>query len=156
MKQLIYQVYVGNPSKLYDHCTQSVVDYCVKHDIDYICQSKPILKINPDPFTTGRSRESSARLGYLPIFEKENAFGYFPEYDQIAIIDSDVYIRPNAPNIFSYIEPTSDFAAVSEREMPITKQYTSKIINYSNMQYKTLHYSSKRMFSRSMCNKNIL
>jgi hypothetical protein len=38
--------------------------------------------------------------GYLPIYEKENAFDYLDDYDQIAIIDADIYIRPDAPNIF--------------------------------------------------------
>ena len=37
----------------------------------------------------------------LPIYEKENAFDYFDDYDQIAIIDADIYIRDTAPNIFN-------------------------------------------------------
>ena len=36
----------------------------------------------------------------MPIYEKENAFEYFGEYDQVAIVDSDIYIKPNAPDIF--------------------------------------------------------
>ena len=38
MKQLIYQVYVGKKSKLYDHCIASVKDYCSNHKIDHIIQ----------------------------------------------------------------------------------------------------------------------
>ena len=42
---------------------------------------------------TGRSKEAVERLGYMPIYEKENAFTHLGEFEQIAIIDSDIYIR---------------------------------------------------------------
>jgi len=135
MKRLIYQVYVGKKSKLYDHCTASVKAYCKTHNIDYVLQDQPILMITPDPFQTNRSKEATARLGYLPIYEKENAFTYLRSYDQVAIIDSDVYIRPDAPNVFDDLEGEYDFGGVVEREMPITKQYQGKIRGYSSMQY---------------------
>ena len=60
--------------------------------------------ITPDPFQTNRSKEATARLGYLPIYEKENAFTYLRSYDQVAIIDSDVYIRPDVPHVFDFLE----------------------------------------------------
>ena len=140
MKQLIYQVYVGKKSKLYDHCTASVKAYCKANDIDYVLQDQPILMITPDVFQTNRSKEATARLGYLPIFEKENAFAYLRSYDQVAIIDSDVYIRPYAPNVFEFLEPEYDFGGVVEREMPITKAYKSKIRGYSAMQYQSIKH----------------
>ena len=135
MKTLIYQVYVGDNSKLYDYCTESVRAYAERIGADYICQKEPILKIKPNPFTSNRSKEAVERLGYLPIYEKENAFDYLDRYDRIAIIDSDVWVRPEAPSIFSEVEDEVDFAAVVERDMPITDQYMHKIINYSHMQY---------------------
>lgn len=135
MKRLIYQVYVGKASKLYDHCTQSVKAYAKRIGADYIVQTAPILFITPDPFTTNRSAEAVSRLGYLPIYEKENAFGYFDRYDQIAIIDSDVYIREDAPCVFEEMGTEVDFAGVLERDMPVTPQYLRKIANYSRMQY---------------------
>ena len=135
MKRLIYQVYVGKKSKLYDHCTASVKAYCKTHNIDYVLQDQPILMITPDPFQTNRSKEATASLGSLPIYEKENAFTYLRSYDQVAIIDSDVYIRPDAPNVFDDLEEEYDFGGVVEREMPITKQYQGKIRGYSSMQY---------------------
>ncbi len=140
MKRLIYQVYVGKKSKLYDHCTASVKAYCIAHDISYVLQDQPILMITPDIFQTNRSKEATARLGYLPIFEKENAFAYLRSYDQVAIIDSDVYIRPHAPNVFEFLEPEYDFGAVMEREMPINEAYKSKIRNYSAMQYQGIKH----------------
>ena len=98
MKKLIYQVYVGKKSRLYDCCTKSVKEYADKIGTDYVCQTTPILRIKPDIFTTNRSPESYEKYGgYLPIYEKENAFGYFDRYDQISIIDADVYVR-----LFSY------------------------------------------------------
>ena len=77
MKRLIYQVYVGQPSNLYDACIGSVSNYCKKYNIDHIVQKNSILRIQPDLSRTGRSKEAVSRLGYLPIFEKENALlGY--------------------------------------------------------------------------------
>lgn len=139
MMRLIYQVYVGAPSKLYDRCIESVAQYCADNNIEHIVQRAPRLFITPDPFTTGRSREAVDRLGYLPIFEKENAFDYLHSYDQVAIIDSDVYIRPGSPNIFDAMHPGFDFGGVVEREMLITEAYQQKIIGYSRMQYELLH-----------------
>ena len=143
MKRLIYQVYVGKPSRLYDHCIQSVVDYCGRHDINHIVQRTPILKIKPDVFATNRSKESYEKHGgFLPIYEKENAFLSLKDYDQVAIVDADIWIRDGAPNIFDELDETCDFGGVVERDMPITDQYRSKIINYSRMQYGHLHSNS--------------
>ena len=74
----------------------------------------------------------------MPIYEKENAFGYFDKYDQIAIVDADIYIRGSAPDIFEHLEPEFDFGAVVEAEMPIEPWYVQKIANYSRMQYGNL------------------
>lgn len=142
MKRLIYQVSVGvqKNSKLYQHCIQSVADYCEKYDIKHIVQTVPKLRIAPDPFMTNRSLESHQKHGgFLPIYEKENAFDLLDDYDQIAIIDADIYIREDSPNIFEDFGTEDAFGAVCEREMPLTGQYQAKIINYSQMQYAHLH-----------------
>lgn len=139
MKRLIYQVYTGKKSKLYDHCVQSVGQYAKSIGADHIVQRTPILMIKPDPFLTNRSRESYEKHGgYLPIYEKENAFNYLKSYDNVAVIDADVWIRPDSPNIFDDLAPEFDFGAVVEREMPITPQYAGKIQNYSRMQYQSI------------------
>jgi len=138
MKRLIYQVYVGKRSKLYDHCVSSVADYCKLHGIDHEVQRTPILRITPDPFTTNRSKEATARLGYLPIYEKENAFNYLRSYDQVGIVDADIWIRPKSPNVFDQVPSQFDFGGVVEREMPIHDRYKAKIINYSRMQYSSI------------------
>jgi hypothetical protein len=139
MAQLIYQVYVGKRSRLYDWCTESVKQYAERIGADYICQRQPLLRIKPDIFTTNRSVESYEKHGgFLPIYEKENAFAYFDSYDQIAIIDADIYIRDNAPDIFFELEPEYDFGAVVEATMPMTPEYRAKILNYSRMQYGSL------------------
>lgn len=140
MKRLIYQVYVGKPSKLYDTCINSVSDYCTRHGISHVVQKTPILKIKPDVFATNRSKESYEKHGgFLPIYEKENAFDYFDQYDQICIVDADIWIRPTAPNIFDILDSSVDFAGVIEREMPILPWYEQKILSYSKMQYSNLH-----------------
>ena len=133
-------MYLGKPSKLYDVCTKSVADYCKKYDIDHIIQRDPILKIKPDVFATNRSKESYEKHGgFLPIYEKENAFDYFDRYDQICIVDADIWIRPTAPDIFASLDSSVDFAGVIEREMPIEPWYKQKITGYSKMQYANLH-----------------
>lgn len=137
MKTLIYQVYTGKRSKLYDHCTASVKDYAKRIGANYECQRYPILMIAPDPFVTNRSKESYEKYGgFLPIYEKENAFTYLKSYDAVAIIDADIWIRPScSESVFDAAGSNCDFAGVLERDMPITPQYDRKIANYSRMQY---------------------
>lgn len=141
MRRLIYQVAVGKPSALYEHCIQSVADYCERIGADHIVLREPKLRIRPDVFGSGRSRESWEKHGgYLPIFEKENAFLYIDSYDQVAIVDADIYIRPDASNIFEEMAKSPvAFGAVCEREMDIQDWYVQKIKNYSHMQYGMLH-----------------
>ena len=140
IRRLIYQVSVGKPSKLYEHCIQSVADYCNKYDIEHIVLTKPKLRIAPDIFTDYRSKESYEKYGgYLPIYEKENAFDLIDKYDQIGIIDADIYIRPDSPNIFTEFGHDNVWGSVSEREMDINDNYIRKIQNYSHMQYAGLH-----------------
>ena len=123
-KKLIYQVYTGKRSRLYDHCTASVKAYAkrinkeenVRNKVDYIVQTQPIMRIKPDVFVSNRSTESYEKYGgFLPIYEKENAFDYWDRYDQICIIDADIWIRPDAPNIFDQLENETEFAGVVER-----------------------------------------
>lgn len=134
---LIYQVYIGKQSNLYDHCIESVSRYAKKHGFEHIVQREPILRILPDPKKSNRSKEASGRYGCLPIYEKENAFDLLDQYDKIAIIDSDIWIRESTPNIFQELGDY-EFGAVLEREMPITDKYRNKITSYSKGQYGSL------------------
>ena len=138
MKRLIFQVSVGQPSKLYKTCIQSVADYCKKYSIDHIVLTEPKLRIRPDLNRTGRSKQAVEKLGYLPIYEKENAFEYFDRYDQIAIVDSDIYIKSNAPDIFLDLPQEYDFGGVAERELPLTPKYQNKITKYSRSAFTNL------------------
>jgi len=134
MKKLIYQVYLGNRSKLYDFCTNSVKEYAEKIGADYICQTKPILRIAPDPFMNQREGKTGGwkKLGYLPILEKENSWNHFKNYDFCCIIDADIYIKPETPDIFNYHNGYT-VSSVYECDMPITEQHAAKIKSYSNM-----------------------
>ena len=142
MKRLIYQVYTGKRSKLYDYCTASVKSYADKISVDYVIQTTPKMMIKPDVFATNRSKESYEKYGgFLPIYEKENAFDYFDRYDQICIIDADIWVRPEAPNIFLELDNfgrTAEFAGVVERMAPILPWYKQKLIGYTRMQYSNL------------------
>tara|TARA_B100000676_G_C18036045_1_gene821846 strand:- start:352 stop:1182 length:831 start_codon:yes stop_codon:yes gene_type:complete len=146
-KRLIYQVYTGKRSKLYDHCTASVKAYAEdinekespNNRVDYIIQTQPIMKIKPDVFATNRSKESYEKYGgFLPIYEKENAFNYWDRYDQIAIIDADVWVRPGTENIFDVMNHETEFAGMAERTAPILPWYKEKLIGYTRMQYSSL------------------
>ena len=136
MKQLIYQVYTGKRSKLYDHCVSSVEQYAARIGADHIVQTTPILMIKPDVFATNRSKESYEKYGgFLPIYEKENAFTYLKSYDQVAIIDADVWVRPECNESIFEDAGDAEFSGVIERSMPIASWYTQKLANYSRMQY---------------------
>ena len=138
MKKLIFQVSVGKPSKLYQTCIDSVARYCEKYGITHKVLYEPKLKIVPDPIRNGRSKEAVARLGYMPIYEKENAFEYFDRYDQIAIVDSDIYIKATAPDIFLDLSQDYDFGGVVERELPLNHKYKNKITKYSRSAFTNL------------------
>jgi len=76
------------------------------------------------------------RLGYLPIFEKENALSYLgTTHDRVAIIDSDVWIRDGAPDIFDQLGDDIDFMGVIEHAAPITTTYARKLLAYAQSQY---------------------
>ena len=137
MKKLIFQVKVGpNPPAFYDTCIDSVKLYCKRHNIDHKVITEPELRIVP--VKSCRSKEAIARLGYLPIYEKEVAFKYLDDYDAICIVDSDIYIRENAPDIFEQLDDDTVFAGVLEKDMPLTQQYIKKIKAYSTGQYGSL------------------
>lgn len=131
---LIYQVKVGETPAFYDDCIASVARYCKRFGIMHVVQTDPVLKIRP---LASKRSENALRLGYLPIFEKANAFGYFRLYDRIAVIDADVFIRESAPNIFDeWLD--YDFAGVLERDMPSVDSHRRKLRTYSEGQYRTL------------------
>ena len=146
-KKLIYQVYVGNRTRLYDYCTNSVKEYAedinrkesTRNKVDYIIQTQPIMRIKPDVFATNRNpRAWEQHGGFLPIFEKENAFDYWDRYDQICIIDADIYVRPNTPNIFDQLNHETEFAGVVERTSPVENWYKQKLVEYTKSQYDSL------------------
>lgn len=139
-KCLIFQVSIGPPSRLYETCNASVRAYAARIGAHYQLVTEPRLKIAPDPLTSNRSA-GALRLSYLPIFEKEVALDVMADegYDAVAVIDSDVYVRPTcSASIFADLGD-ADFGAVVERDMPITEEYARKIWNYSWMQYSRIH-----------------
>jgi hypothetical protein len=129
-KQLVYQVKVGNPPAFYDTCIASVERYCKRIGADHLVQIEPILRIVP--IRSFRSA-NALRLGYLPIFEKANAFGCLDRYEKVAVVDADIYIRDSAPDVFREFD--CEFGAVMERQMPLTQNYLDKIRKYSDGQY---------------------
>ena len=100
---------------------------------------EPKLKIKPNPATSNRSKESWKKYGgYLPIYEKENIFQYINDYDQLCVIDADIWIRPGSPNIFKEVNSTHDLGAVFERELPLNKKYRRQTVDYSKKQLSPL------------------
>jgi hypothetical protein len=139
MTNLIYQVAVGPENPLYEFCIASVADYCQRFGITHRVQREPILKICPD--NSHRSSQAVERLGYLPIFEKENAFDLFGQYNNICVVDSDIYIAPHSPNIFNELEDY-EFGGVAERDMPLLDRHRKKICKYSEGQYRPLQHEA--------------
>lgn len=135
MKTLIFQVAVGEVKPFYEVCIQSVKEYANRIGADHKVLREPVLKIKP---VNSHRSKNALRLDFLPIFEKEVAFNYLKDYDKIAIVDADIFIRDTAPNIFDEIDNSVVFAGVLEREMPLTQQYTDKIKRYTQGQYSPL------------------
>ena len=139
MKRLIYQVSLGDNNALYEWCIDSVKTYAKKIECDHIVQRESILKILPDWKVSNRSRQSCEKHGCLPILEKHNALKYFPEeYDQILILDADVFVKSSAPSIFEELMSDVVFGGVLESSMPITEKYRKKILSYSKGQYASI------------------
>jgi hypothetical protein len=132
---LVYQVWVGRPDHpLYELCTQSVARYCARHRLDHVIQREARLAIQPiDPWP--RFGAVACSPAYLPIFEKENAFALFDRYERICIIDSDIYVRADAPNIFDELREGAAFAGVLERDLPVRTEYAVALRNYAERQY---------------------
>jgi len=132
--RLIYQVAVGEVPPFYEQCIASVAEYATRIGADHIVQRQPILRIVP--VKSCRS-ENALRLGYLPIYEKENAFAYLDRYEQVAIIDADIYIQNSAPDLFAQTQGAA-FAGAVERDMPLTAQYAEKVRKHSDGQFSSL------------------
>ena len=89
---------------------------------------------------TGRSKEAVERLGYLSMKKKkkkEMRLNILTD-TTIAIVDSDIYIKSTAPNIFDDLGQEYDFGGVLEREMPIESQISNKIRKYSQSAFTNL------------------
>jgi hypothetical protein len=130
-RRLIFQVAVGEVPAFYAPCMASVKAYAARIGADYEAITEPELRIVPK---NSRRSQNALRLGYLPIFEKEAAFSRFDRYDQIAIIDADVYVNTWAPDIFKEADG-AHFAGVLEQDLPLQEQYERKIKNYARDQY---------------------
>lgn len=131
-KRLIYQVAIGEPRPLWERCMGSVRTYAERHGIDHFIQPEMVLKIVPKH--SHRSPQAIA-LGGLPNLEKLAGLARFDRYDQIALIDSDVYAAPDAPSIFDAVDPACDVAGVTERSLPITAAYARKLDGYERAQF---------------------
>ena len=138
---LIYQVYLGEEKKLYNHCTESVKQYAETIGADYKILTSPKLRITPNIFRTDRRDKTGGwkKLGYMPIFEKENVFDYFKDYEKCCVIDSDIWIRPGSPNIFNEIEDET-VASVYECDLPMNEAYAQKIKGYSTSMWSNYDY----------------
>ncbi len=130
-RRLIFQVAVGEVPSFYGPCTASVEAYAARVGADYMKLTEPVLRIVPKK---SQRSENALRLGYLPIFEKEAAFAYLGKYEQIAIIDADVYARASAPDIFRQAACVH-FAGVLEQDLPLQDKYLRKVRNYAQDQY---------------------
>jgi hypothetical protein len=142
MRRLIYQVdiQIRGADPLYEFCKASVKRYAEKIGADYYVLSEPKIKIGPDWSRSNRNKNGLIKEagGYMVILEKENAFDRLDEYDQICVIDADIYIKEHAPNIFEQLTDEYDWGGVLERSMPLTGSHRAKIQGYSKDMFTNL------------------
>ena len=124
---------MGECPPFYATCVESVRRYCDKHGFTHILQTEPKLRIVPK---NSKRSANALRLGYLPVFEKECALALLGEYERIAIIDADIFIRESTPSIME--ASTTDFAGVLERDGPNLSAHKTKLAKYSEGQYRPL------------------
>lgn len=129
---LIYQVAVGETQPFWEPCIESVARYARRMGARHIVQRQPLLKIAPE---NSQRSENALRLGYLPIFEKENAFAYLQHFRQVMVIDADVFISATAPALRI---ADAAFAGVRERDLPCTPKYREKLRKHSEGQFRSL------------------
>ena len=132
--RLIYQVAVGETPQFYELCIASVARYAQRIGSQHLVQREPKLKIAP---LSSKRSENALRLSFLPIYEKENALSYLGAFDQVLILDADVYVRDSAPDIFE--QSDAPFAGVLERDMPLTQAYAEKVRKHSDGQFASLN-----------------
>ena len=133
MKRLVYQVSVGKPPPFYKVCIDSVAKYCERYGFEHVVQTEPTIRLRP--VNSHRSEMAVERYGYLPHFEKANMFNRLDDFDQIAYIDADIFVRDCAPNIFEEIDSNTTIAGVRECDLPLTKEFRRKTREYSQGQY---------------------
>ena len=132
--RLIFQVYVGPFDPVFDVCTKSVAAYAERIGASYMILRQPTLRVMPGP--ANERSEGATRLGYLPIFEKMNAFDLLGRHDQVAVIDADVWVRGSVEeSVFDELEPGTAFGAVPENTLPLTREYATKVRAYAKAQY---------------------
>lgn len=132
MKRLLFQVAIGEPRPLWERCLASMASYCQRHGIEHRVAREPLLRIRP--VKSARS-ENALRMGYLPNLEKLAGLDLLGSYDRVAIVDSDVWARPDAPDIFAAVPLECDLAGCPERSMPITAAYARKLDWYERGQF---------------------
>ncbi len=139
MRRCLYQVAVGPQRPLWERCIESVSRYAERHALEHRVQREPLLRIVPGPPRVGARAPA---LGYLAVLEKFAAWDLLGEYDEILLLDADVYAKPDAPSIFDYgpTDKAVPLAGVVERSMPITVEYWRKLDAYAQGQYGHPHY----------------
>jgi len=129
----IFQISLGEVPGFYQPCIESVGRYAQRVGAKHIVLTEPRLRIAP--LKNCRS-ENALRLSYLPIYEKQNAFNLLHDFEQVAVIDADIYVRDSAPDLFD--QSQAPFAGVLERDLPCTPQHTTKLQKHSQGQFGNL------------------
>ena len=142
MSRIIFQVALGKwgESLLYKECIESVSFYAERLGCDHLILTEPRLRISPNPDRSNRSAEASEKHGgILPHFEKFFALNLLDSFDQVLVVDADVYIRDCAPNIFLESQPDEDVLAVSEAAMPLKREVRKQVKEYAQSQFGDLY-----------------
>lgn len=112
---------------LLDRSLPYIREYCLTHGLD--------LNIIEDKYYDITVNDS---YNYL-TFEKNQVVDYLDKYDQVLRIDSDVLVKPDAPNIFDYVpegsvggvyEDVRDNKQHRQREIRRLQKNLSKDLNW--------------------------
>ncbi|GAB5406580.1 MAG: hypothetical protein Aurels2KO_48110 [Aureliella sp.] len=130
----IFQVAIGQTFReKYQDCLESVRSYADRIGAHYVRACAATLRVTPKQGL--RDDRMLKKLGYLPIYEKLMGIELLKTYSNVAIIDGDVFVKPDAPCIFDHQPTGTPFCGVIEQTLPLCPAERIRIREYSLAQY---------------------
>ena len=97
MKKAIFCVAIGRKNRMYELSLKTIQQYAKKTNADFIVHDTPHFNID---WEVAKEFQSSKKSRYAWI-EKLYAIKLLEKYDRVLLMDADILITPNAPDIFA-------------------------------------------------------